>query len=92
MTLHQLRLEIGDADFFRIVRTWASSQKNGYVTPSEFIAHAERISGENLDALFDTWLFTGTKPALDASRVCSAAERALAERSAAVAKGLHLKR
>jgi hypothetical protein len=92
MTLHQLRLEVGDADFFRILRTWASSQRNGYVTTSEFIAHAERVSGENLDALFDAWVFTGSKPALDAARAGSTTARGLATRSAAVEKRLQLRR
>jgi hypothetical protein len=92
MTLHQLRREVGDADFFRILRTWASSQRNGYVTTSEFIAHAEHVSGENLDALFDAWVFTGSKPALGTPRAGSAAPRALTTRRAAVTKHLGLKR
>ena len=32
MTLHQLRLTVGDDDFFRILRRWASSQAGGNVT------------------------------------------------------------
>jgi aminopeptidase N len=63
MTLHALRLRIGDADFFRLLRRWASSQAGGNVTIPQFIALAERISGQSLDAFFDTWLFTPEKPA-----------------------------
>jgi peptidase M1-like protein len=93
MTLHQLRLEVGDADFFRILRQWTASQANGYVTTNEFIALAEEISGENLDQLFDTWLFTGTKPALGTSASAgSAAARSLATRSAASVTRLHVRR
>jgi hypothetical protein len=33
------------------------------VTTAQFIDLAERISGRQLDALFDTWLYTDTKPA-----------------------------
>jgi hypothetical protein len=33
----------------------------------QFIRLAERISGEQLDDLFQTWLFTGSKPALEAA-------------------------
>ena len=62
MTLQALRLEIGDRDFFRLLRRWAHSRAGGNVTTDEFIALAERISGQSLDALFQTWLFTPEKP------------------------------
>jgi hypothetical protein len=62
MTLHTLRGEVGDETFFRILRRWTRSQANGNVTTAEFIALAERISGKDLDALFETWLFTSSKP------------------------------
>jgi peptidase M1-like protein len=64
MTLHQLRLTVGDGTFFRILRTWAAQNRGGNVTTAQFIAHAERVSGQQLDALFDAWLFTTTRPAL----------------------------
>ena len=62
MTLHTLRQTVGDRDFFRILRVWAQSREGGNVTIDEFIALAERISGEQLDGLFATWLFTAEKP------------------------------
>ena len=62
MTLHQLRLTVGDDDFFRILRRWASSQAGGNVTTAEFIGLAERVSGQQLDDLFQTWLFTAGRP------------------------------
>jgi aminopeptidase N len=74
MTLHQLRLEVGDADFFAILRRWAASQMNGNVTTGEFIRLAERVSGESLDALFDVWLFTSGKPALASARSAASSE------------------
>jgi hypothetical protein len=61
-TLHALRVEVGDADFFRILRTWSRTEKGGTVTTREFIRLAERLSGEDLDDLFDEWLSAG-KPA-----------------------------
>jgi aminopeptidase N len=64
MTLHQLRLTVGDDDFFRILRRWTSAQEDGNVTTGEFVLLAERISDQELDALFDEWLFTSEKPAL----------------------------
>ena len=44
MTLHQLRLAVGDDDFFRILRAWAQSRAGDNVTTREFIRLAERIS------------------------------------------------
>ena len=62
MTLQALRNEVGDQDFFRILRTWAARKAGGNGTTGQFIALAERISGEQLDNLFDVWLFTAGKP------------------------------
>lgn len=51
MTLHALRNEVGDADFFRILRTWAADRADAHGTTGRFIRHAEAISGEELDEL-----------------------------------------
>ena len=46
----------------------------GNVTTDEFIDLAERISGQDLDELFETWLFTPGRPDLeDASTLQSSA-------------------
>jgi aminopeptidase N len=63
MTLHALRTAVGDKVFFDIVAEWVVSQAGGTVTTEEFIALAEKESGQDLDALFATWLFTPEKPA-----------------------------
>jgi hypothetical protein len=63
MTLQALRAQIGDDDFFRLLRRWTTSRAGGNVTTPEFIRLAERISGQDLGAFFDTWLFTAAKPA-----------------------------
>jgi hypothetical protein len=62
MTLHTLRLAVGNVDFFEIMETWATDNAGGNVTTEEFIALAESISGQDLGSLFDTWLFTPGKP------------------------------
>ena len=62
MTLQALRNEVGDNDFFQILKEWAKTQAGKTVTTAEFIALAERISHKELDALFDAWLSAG-KPA-----------------------------
>jgi hypothetical protein len=62
MTLHTLRGTIGDTAFFRLLREWIRQNRGGNVTTPQFIALAERISGQQLDDLFDTWLFTPERP------------------------------
>jgi aminopeptidase N len=67
MTLHQLRLRVGDADFFDIARTWAATKAGGNGSTPEFIALAEQVSGQQLDDLFDTWLYLPERPDLGAA-------------------------
>ncbi|MPV36374.1 hypothetical protein GB881_04795 [Georgenia subflava] len=62
-TLHALRLQVGDEAFFTTLRTWIRSHAGGHVSVDDFIAHAERVSGQQLDELFEQWLFTAAKPA-----------------------------
>jgi aminopeptidase N len=76
MTLHALRLEVGDEAFFGILRRWAQSRAGGNVTTPQFIRLAERISGQDLGALFETWLFTAAKP--EGIEPASAVSQALA--------------
>ncbi|MET0763264.1 MAG: M1 family metallopeptidase [Blastococcus sp.] len=63
MTLQALRQTVGDDVFFGILEEWVASQAGGTVTTDEFIRLAEKMSGMQLDDLFDTWLFTPEKPA-----------------------------
>ena len=50
-----------------IIRGWAAAKSGGNATTDEFIALAEQVSGRQLDELFETWLFTASKPVLAAS-------------------------
>jgi len=77
MTLHQLRLLVGDDDFFAILRTWARTRAGGNVSTDEFIALAESISNQELDEFFQTWLFTPGRPVV--------ADASIAARSASIA-------
>ena len=72
MTLQVLRNQVGDRDFFRILRAWAARKSGGNGTTGQFVALAERISGQQLDELFDAWLFTPGKPALGAAAAAAA--------------------
>jgi aminopeptidase N len=64
LTLHQLRGAVGDDAFFQLLRTWTATRQYGNGTIAQFRALAEQISGQNLDALFNTWLFTPGRPEL----------------------------
>ena len=64
MTLQALRNQVGDDAFFRILQRWFRNNAGGNVTTAQFIDLAERISGQQLDDLFETWLYTPSKPVL----------------------------
>ena len=56
LTLHALRLKVGDGIFFDILKTYADRFVHSNATTADFIAVAEELSGQQLDAFFDAWL------------------------------------
>jgi aminopeptidase N len=64
LTLHALRLRVGEDAFFTILRTWPERYRNGNATTDDFIALAEEISGQDLDAFFQGWLYEIALPPL----------------------------
>ncbi|MDQ7903291.1 M1 family metallopeptidase [Phytohabitans sp. ZYX-F-186] len=64
LAVHALRLEVGDSDFFRILKTWTAEKRNGNATTADFITVAERVSGESLDSFFDDWLIGTSAPSI----------------------------
>jgi aminopeptidase N len=64
MTLQMLRERIGDKAFFRLLPAWTRLHRYGNADTAGFVRLAERVSGQHLDDLFRTWLFTTGKPAL----------------------------
>jgi aminopeptidase N len=73
MTLHALRLAVGDATFFRILRAWPAAHRYGNGDTAQFVALAERLSGRHLGPLFQAWLYTPSKPARPAPAVAGCA-------------------
>ncbi len=67
MTLHALRLTVGDKAFFKILQRWAATKSGENVTTPDFIRLAERVSHQELDGLFDAWLYTPSMPELPAT-------------------------
>ncbi len=64
LTLHALRLRVGDEAFFAILRTYYDRFRYGNATIADFIAVAEEIAGESLADLFDAWLYDPVLPDL----------------------------
>ncbi|MGH3897634.1 MAG: M1 family metallopeptidase [Pseudonocardiaceae bacterium] len=62
MALQALRAAVGDEDFFASLRTWATERRNGNGSVADFLAVVERVSGENVDDVAQTWLFSPTRP------------------------------
>ncbi|MFG2332956.1 M1 family metallopeptidase [Streptomyces sp. NPDC048604] len=63
LALQALRNEIGDEDFFAILKGWPTERAYGNAKVGDFVAYAERVSGRPLAELFDTWLYQPVKPA-----------------------------
>ena len=64
LTLHALRLQIGDEAFFAILRAWPERFHNGNAATGDFITLAEEISGDELSEFFEAWLFQPGLPRL----------------------------
>jgi aminopeptidase N len=63
LTLHALRLQIGDDAFFDLLREWNASYAFSNASTSDFVALANEVSGQDLAQFFDVWLFNA--PAAD---------------------------
>ncbi|NNC80829.1 MAG: M1 family metallopeptidase [Acidimicrobiales bacterium] len=64
LTLHALRVEVGDDAFFQILRDWLTTYGGSVATTADFISLAEATSGQDLREFFDGWLGDGPLPEL----------------------------
>lgn len=62
LTLHALRLRVGDDAFFELLRSYAAAYQHRNAATSDLIALAEEIAGQDLDDLFEAWLFEPAIP------------------------------
>ena len=62
MTLQALRDEIGTTNFFDVLHRWVQDHAFDTGSTDDFIALAEQVSEQQLDDLFQTWLFDPRKP------------------------------
>ncbi|QFZ23561.1 M1 family metallopeptidase [Saccharothrix syringae] len=86
LAVHALRVEIGDEAFFALLKRWVAKYRNSHASIEDFIALAEEVSGQQLDELFQTWLFTPAKPA-----AAPGAQAAVSARAALVEPKAHQK-
>ena len=63
LALAVLRQELGDDVFFEILHGWVSTFIGTAQTTENFIAYAEEISGTDLSAFSEVWLYGTEKPA-----------------------------
>jgi aminopeptidase N len=64
LTLHAFRLRVGDDTFFEVLRSYATAFRHQNASTDDFINLAEEIAGQDLDDLFDAWLFGTVVPPL----------------------------
>jgi aminopeptidase N len=66
LTLHALRLTVGDTAFFDILRAWTARYRHGSVSTALFVATASEVAGVFVGPLLDAWLYDEALPALPA--------------------------
>lgn len=64
LTLHALRVTLGDDLFFALLREWTATYRNRSVTTDEFTALAQRHTSTPLDRFFTAWLHEPKLPPL----------------------------
>ncbi|HWK30233.1 MAG TPA: M1 family metallopeptidase [Solirubrobacter sp.] len=62
MTLQALRAKIGDETFFQTLKDYVATFGGGTASTDDFIAIAQRDSGQDLRDFFKQWLYTPGKP------------------------------
>ena len=60
--LHMLRERLGDAVFFRAVRTYYATHKDSTATTEDLRSAMEKASGMNLRQFFQRWVYEGGCP------------------------------
>jgi aminopeptidase N len=64
LTLHALRLEVGDEVFFKILRTYYDRYKGANAKTDDFISVSQEVSGKDLKEFFNAWLYGEKIPAI----------------------------
>jgi aminopeptidase N len=64
LTLHALRLSIGDENFFGLLASWAAMHRHGSVGTEAFLAHAGQWTGAPVTQELTRWLDSRALPEL----------------------------
>lgn len=64
LTLHALRLKVGEEAFNRILRTYVEEYQGGNAGTEEFTSLAEIVSGQDLEDFFQSWLYEQRTPGI----------------------------
>ncbi len=64
LTLHALRIEVGDQAFFDIARAWLERYQYSNASTADFIAVVNDVTGDDYTGFFDEWLYGETLPEL----------------------------
>lgn len=64
LTLHALRLTVGDEKFFAVLRAWVAENRHGTISTRAFVATTQRVCGESFEELFTSWLDGPSLPSL----------------------------
>lgn len=62
--LNMLRHKLGSATFWKGIRAYYAQYRNSNVLTEDFRKVMEEVSGQNLKAFFQQWIFTGGHPVL----------------------------
>lgn len=62
LAIHALRKEVGDENFFQILKDYAAGHHDSTATTSDLIAISSRIAGKDLEPFFDDWVYSATQP------------------------------
>jgi aminopeptidase N len=62
LTLYALQQKVGAATFQQIERAWAAQFRGQSKSTDDFIALASQVSGQNLTAFLQSWLYGTTTP------------------------------
>ena len=83
LTVHALRLLLGDEVFFDLVRKWTTTNRHSVVDAVDFRALANRVCRErgittsHLDVIFDSWLSRSSLPNFPADPTRSPADQGI---------------
>jgi aminopeptidase N len=73
LTLHGLRLLLGDEDFFGVLREWTTTHRHATATTADFIDLVATRTGHQVGTFFEAWLYRPELPPLPPPAAVSAA-------------------